>query len=72
VCRNHLTNRKQTQPPQQEELDEIDIDLDQLLDMDDEPTRRHWLRKTLEPLSDLPNESIEKFIDDVLEQSKLL
>lgn len=30
--------------PKQAELDEIDVDLDQLLDMSDDDTRRRWLR----------------------------
>lgn len=29
---------------EQAELDEIDIDLDELLDMEDDDTRRHWLQ----------------------------
>lgn len=56
----------------QNELDEIDIDLDQLLDMDDDATRRRWLKKTLEPFDDVPGEHIDRFIGEVLEQSKLL
>lgn len=31
----------------QAELDEIDIDLDELLDMEDDSTRRHWLQVSL-------------------------
>ena len=53
-------------------MDEIDIDLDELLDMEDDSMRRSWLLKTLAPLSDLPSNLIDKFMDDVLEQSKLL
>lgn len=32
------------QPNTQAELDEIDIELDELLDMDDDEKRRHWLK----------------------------
>lgn len=36
---------------QQAELDEIDIDLDQLLDMDDDDTRRRWLKVSFNNLN---------------------
>lgn len=41
------TNPKNNIPTRQDELDELDIDLDQLLDMDDDEMRRHWLRVSL-------------------------
>lgn len=64
-----LFTRGTTQP---DELDDIDIDMDQLLDMEDDATRKHWLKKTLKQLGDIPTDSINRFIDEVLEQSKLL
>ena len=53
-------------------MDEIDIDLDRLLDLEDDASRRNWLREILEPLRDLPSGSIDNFIGEILEQSKLL
>lgn len=41
----HIPQSKQLK---QAELDEIDIDLDQLLDMDDDDTRRRWLKVSLQ------------------------
>lgn len=50
ACLRATTTQTKTKQLQQAELDEIDLDLDELLDMEDDDTRRRWLKVSFTPV----------------------